>query len=924
MATYTVQKGDTLTAISKKYYKEYKYDNYSTYMNKLAEINNIENKNLIYVGQVLQLDTKSTSTKKPSSSSNSVTITHFGLDATTDRTVFVSWLWDLYYRTEKYEVTWYIYDKSTKDWRIAEETSTSSGNIKYASYDAPDNAEAVKVKVRPVSKKTEEEKVFFSNVQWSNPEKYQYWFKNNPPKKPEKPTVTIEKASLSVKLTDIDIFATGAEGVRRIQFWVYKIDTTYTDGEPITSVTDYNDQKVTLILNRASWTFNVEAGFDYQVKCRGVLEDADGAWSKYGDWSDVTDPVSSLPTAPKITSVNVLSETTASITFQKVSNAKSYKFYYIKQKDVDAANMTKELYFNTIGAAITELSLESEKIAEKDGLLTTQGIQVGKKEDAGDEYHIRMCASTDSDDSDFSNIVTFTVGTVPSAPTTWSSTTTAVTGESLKLYWLHNSEDSSISNSSVLALKVYDKDKIVKYPAGGDDNTYAEHIINLKPNNVYTEHVENYNGEWLFKVNKSDPEEREDKTYVCEINTLHPLFHEGYSIDWRVKTAGVRTDASGNLEYGDYSMVRTVDIYSNPTFASMQLLRKDGNNLSEYDLTSFPLCIKAILSTMTNQKPTGYYLNIIATMQYTTVDNIGNDMIVTPGTKILSKYYDNITTTFDEEITAGDVDFVDGQNYKVVLTASMDSGLTVTNEKTFRVNWIEQLPAPMADVYIDKETVSASIIPYVNLPEDSDDTVYLSVYRREYNGGYTQISDTEVLNYESVKDPHPALDFARYRIVARSSNTGAISYYDLPGVPTGEIAVVIQWDEKWQEYDTTTGDAMITQPWTGSMLKLPYNISISKNHNPDVSLVQYIGRKRPVGYYGTQLGESDTWSVAIPKDDADTLYGIRRLAAWMGDVYIREPSGLGYWANLKVSYNTSYSDLTIPISFNVTPVEGGK
>ena len=46
-----------------------------------------------------------------------------------------------------------------------------------------------------------------------------------------------------------------------------------------------------------------------------------------------------------------------------------------------------------------------------------------------------------------------------------------------------------------------------------------------------------------------------------------------------------------------------------------------------------------------------------------------------------------------------------------------------------------------------------------------------------------------------ITDPHPALDYARYRIVAVVDATGSISYYDVPGYPINEPAIIIQWDE---------------------------------------------------------------------------------------------------------------------------------
>ena len=173
-----------------------------------------------------------------------------------------------------------------------------------------------------------------------------------------------------------------------------------------------------------------------------------------------------------------------------------------------------------------------------------------------------------------------------------------------------------------------------------------------------------------------------------------------------------------------------------------------------------------------------------------------------------------------------------------------------------------------------------------------------------------------------ITDPHPALDYARYRIVARSKTTGSVSYYDMPGLPVGEKAVVIQWDEEWHPYENLdyASDQII---WSGSMLKLPYNIDISESNAIDTSLVEYIGRKHPVSYYGTQVGQTQTWSVDIPKTDTETIYALRRLSVWMGDVYIREPSGSGYWANISVSFSQKHLDTTIPVKFDIKRVAGG-
>ena len=215
----------------------------------------------------------------------------------------------------------------------------------------------------------------------------------------------------------------------------------------------------------------------------------------------------------------------------------------------------------------------------------------------------------------------------------------------------------------------------------------------------------------------------------------------------------------------------------------------------------------------------------------------------------------------------------------------------------------------------------AHIRPY---SEDDRDDITLAVYRREFDGTFIEIASGIVNGeYTFVTDPHPALDYARYRIVATANDTGAVSYYDVPGYPVGEKAAIIQWNESWHGFDTDEEDSIVEPSWSGSMLKLPYNIDVSDKRNVDVALIEYIGRSHPISYYGTQLGEASTWTMEIPKNDKDTLYTLRRLSIWTGDVYVREPSGSGYWASVTVSFNQKHCEVTIPVTLDITRVEGG-
>lgn len=304
---------------------------------------------------------------------------------------------------------------------------------------------------------------------------------------------------------------------------------------------------------------------------------------------------------------------------------------------------------------------------------------------------------------------------------------------------------------------------------------------------------------------------------------------------------------------------------------------------------------------------------------------------------------------WNTKLVAYEVVYSDGQYIidrdSIVLDASgalVNGAFTTTGEQVYLTDaglyycFVEESIGSIGDVTTETgeqvlvgETVDENdVIQTVYYCEISEvtmiDDVTLSVYRREFDGTFTEIiKNVENTGQTYAADPHPSLDYARYRIVATSKTTGAISYYDLPGVAVGCNSVVIQWDEEWSAFETTTEDELVKPPWAGSLLKLPYNIDVSDKYNMDVSTVEYIGRKHPVSYYGTQIGSSSTWNAVIPKDDEETLYALRRLAIWPGDVYVREPSGSGYWASISVSFNQKHLDVTIPVTLDIVRVEGG-
>lgn len=829
----TVVSGDTLSAIAKKYYSSYGYSSWSSYMSFLASRNNIKNVNLIHVGQVIWLSSSggsTGSTTKPTARKIVTNLT-LGQNALSEREVIAEWDYAYESQTDHYVLKWWYSYGTGKYYQVNDQTS----KFTYATYSVPTipgialEKMKVSVTVTPVAKtKTENNKEV---PLWSGEEcsRVLYAYKNNSPSDtPSAPDVEIEDYKLTAKVTNVP------DTVTEVEFVVNRDNSTYK-----TNV-------VRVFSNQATYTITIEAGGNYKVRCRYINDNGIGEWSPWSGESKTK------PNAPSgINTCRAESETSVYLSWDTVENATSYDLEYAEKREyLEGSNQTS-----------TETGIKSTSYI-------MSGLESGK------EYFFRLRAVNSQGESAWTDIVSVIVGTEPAAPTTWSSTTTVITGETLTLYWVHNSEDGSAQTKANVELTI---DGVTSY----------------------------------YEIDTSSEDENE-KTMHYAVGTSG--FVEGATILWRVQTAGA------TKTYGDWSVQRTVKVYAPPT-VSMNLLDHNGAEITT--LMTFPLIV-SISSGPKTQTPVGYHISIVANSQYETRDNIGLLKIVNEGEEVYSKYIDSSLYDKALEISAGDVYFANNITYTVRCVLSMDSGLTGEDSRNFTVGWDEIEYAPNAMVFIDNNDLTADVMPYC---EDSDgvlmEDVALSIYRREFDGSFTEII-TNLVNSRSqyITDPHPALDYARYRIVARSNTTGSVGYYDLPGVLVGEKAVVIQWNETWKPYESTE-NPNYQKPWFGSMLKLPYNIDVSESNTIDTSLVEYIGRKHPVSYYGTQVGQTQSWSVEIPKTDIETIYALRRLSVWMGDVYIREPSGSGYWANISVSFSQRHLDTTIPVKFSITRVAGG-
>ena len=902
--TYKVVWGDTLSGIARRY---------GTTVSYLAKLNNIRNVNLIYVGQVLKISEVVTVTPakpnptpapppapspskptptKTSPAATRVTITAFGLQANTDRTFFGTWSWSRD-NTAHFEIRWFYGTGDKAKFTGNSSTVEWLDNAQPQSlYTAPENATYVSFQVKPIAKthKVNNSDVYYWTAQWST-EQF-YYMKNLPPAKPPTPTATMEDYTLKVEVNGVE------EDNIDIEFEIIQNDLTV-----------YKTGKSKVTRSVAKYSCSVSPGYSYKVRCRALKNNLRSGWTDYSS------NVNTKPNKPeKINDLRAVSETAITLTWDEAITADSYDIEYAIRLD----------YLGMSNASTTINNITAPRY-------TITGLSTGEK------YFVRVRAVNAQGTSDWTEAKSIILGAVPSAPTTWSSSTTVTVGEDMKFYWMHNSKDGSKESKAELSYVVDNGSEVLKE---------------------------------IVKVDASD-----DVSYYW-LPTLS--YREGASIKWRVRTAGITG------EYGPWSVTRTITIYAPPSLSLV--ISDDGlNTRSLRQITKYPFYIKAVAGP-SSQIPIGYHFSIIAKDTYETMDEHGNVKMVIAGQEIYSNFLDVNERLILLTMTPSDVNLENNIEYELLCTVTMNSGLTEEASADFKVSLDDVTYYPAAEILFDETTLSASIRPYctytpyifyqvsynsstgiytrtntaispiegtsvdnaLTTQEDlvfvgvnaSGETIYfsvipsnreylvenvvLSVYRKDYDGRFVEIAkDVPNLDNRYVTDPHPSLDLATYRVVATDTTNGSISYTDIPGYPVGIKSVIIQWDETWSNLEILGDNPTDEVSWAGSMLKLPYNIDVSDSNEMDVSLIEYIGRSHPVTYYGTQLGVTSTWRMEIPKTDKATLYGLRLLAIYTGDVYVREPSGSGYWANISVSYEQKHRELTIPITLTIKRVEGG-
>lgn len=907
---YVVKAGDTLSEIAQKF--GIGNGNWMKGAEILGDINNIENIDYIVVGQRIKLY----GSKETVAENNQyVTIKAFGLQSGSQRGMYVSWAWSRS-NTECFEVTWqYLADGS---WCNGTNTTINIDQLKHSIYTAPDNAKSVRAYVLPVAKK--QKRNAGEVPYWTAKSKYAgvYSFADNPPEAPSAPNIDdsrLKDLILTASLSNLDP-----------EWESQKVEIEFQLVRNNSKTVTTTDSGIKTGYASASWKApQITAGNQYKVRCRAKkVVDED---TLYSPWSAYTNNFSTKP------------EGTTSITkcqASKAADGSNDICVYLEWTPINTA----ESY--TVQYATDESDFEYNAATESTGIETTKFKTPALE---GGKYYFRVRGSNANGDTEWSDVAEVTVGDVPAAPTTWSSASSVVAGTPITLYWIHNARDNSDETFAELEVYINDVKQAIPTIENTDINTtedgISSYVLNTEGNDegvvirwrVQTAGVTLQLGDWS--------EERLINVYASPTLDLSVTNNEDSEIDpdnpvtsFPIYVKGL-AGPSSQVPIGYHVSVISNQMYETLDSVGNNKIVNEGEEIySKFFDISDPLLVELSASNIDFADGCSYTLKCTVTMD-TSLEahaSVNFDVAWTDEDR-----WPTAEITVDREALVAYIrPYCEGyrNEYREVIVNELSNGNTVYVLTEYEV----EVPSDptLIDCTLEKTTTGETIYSFVHAETGNtirfcrfsyvkeNDDVRLNVYRREFDGTFTELAVGINPNLNThITDPHPALDYARYRVVAVQQGTGAVSYSDIAMVEVGEKAVIIQWDEDWSDFTTDAADELVERPWSGSLLRLPYNIDISDSYDTDKSLVKYIGREYPVSYYGTQLDSSSTWNVEIPKTDKETLYALRRLAIWKGDVYVREPSGSGYWANITVSFSQKHKELTIPITFNIKRVEGG-
>lgn len=769
---------------------------------------------------------------------------------------------------ESYEVSWNY--KVGGVW-FAGATNTVESNSstpKSDTYDPPENATAVRCKVKCTSKTFKNSKdkdtKFFTGT-------FGKWVKRghnnatNDPETPEAPSYYVDYSTnqLLVYMTIKDPNTTHVK-FRLAEDRVF--DDTDEDGL-------YKVQTVKLMDGVVGYAFYdkwvLRPGHVYRLSARAQRQSGGTSeWSEeWSEWTEVfeTGPetiadFSTVPTMETPTSIKMAwKEVGTDVTeWKEIHSAVTYDLEYLAA-DTKLLNYAEtavtNLDFATRSPAIQTIEIaQSDLYLPEDDQVDTHGIRnfLLQGLDTGVKYFFRLRPKNQyGSAAAYSKIRMCILGTKPNIPTVWSKNSIVTDGSDLIIYWMHNSVDGSLEQQSKIEYQIGDND-----------------IVSVTTNNPTDK----------YGVFKS-----ETRSYTIP----NPGF-DNTIVKWRVCTRGVL------YEYSDWSDWQEIKLYIKPT-------------ISLYVRNQFPLIVQATL-TPTSQSVVDSSLQIFAVSDHYAIDGHGDLKQISAGELVYSKTKLNDTQIV---VYAKDLPLGSKQKYKIRSVVNTSAGLSAeaTSEFTSPVRNISSNPKLLYSLTLLPESLSAEI----SIGEA--DALRTIALRKDVDGRYAQLvrSDTKFI------DSHAPLQNANYKIVKFSDDGTTVETKEFDTVSFGEIS---DWSKAtWSSNQLKRPKDIIlgaVLQWDDQWLSLLYDLDIAPSYKTSSTEVEYDGREDPVIYKNSMKSLTDSWSLSVDKHDRETIDKVRALALYNGPVHIREPRGSSYWASVEVGISETHNEPLVTVSFNIT------
>ena len=566
------------------------------------------------------------------------------------------------------------------------------------------------------------------------------------------------------------------------------------------------------------------------------------------------------------------------------------------------------------------------------------------------DWFIRVQAVNSAGEGEWSDVATTMLACKPDPPTTYDTNPSYMLSEDIRFRWTHNSEDISEQTSAQLRIMpstsedtgvmtaeryaydssngesafilptalsshgditsivgdgityTYSATSKYRYALGWDsDSGLLDEIYLIRKDKaaveelVVTYETHDYDTITINNGNEYYVLAASSRSSVLDNVT----FSDGDTIKWDVRTKGAHSD------WSDWSVARQLSVYADASLSCS--LSQSGGSVDEGNpLTSLPLTV-SLDANGGGSVVSGYHVAVIAAESVVVSSFDGSETAIPAGAVVYQNDYATSNEPYSVQlgIEAG---LPNTSSLKVVAEVVMQSGLRAVAESSpFDVDFASDVPTPDCMVAFDDEELTATVRVACYTESNGAKTntlasgVTLAVYRIEPDGSLTHLA-SGLPNNGSVQvvDPHASFGTCYYRAVATSTSTGMCSYDD------GEdgsyhATCCVQWDEEWSEFaedDEDSNGITVVFSYVGNRIDGLYNLNLEESGDVQSEDVEYIGRKHPVSYYGTQERHQASYKVDFPKSDEDALTLCRKLRKYPGDVYVREPSGLGFWARV--------------------------